>query len=193
MLTTRIVLCLAALAAVVPAPLPGQTDSALIRRALRLHRAVPVMDGHNDLPWERFVQRALAFDSADMRGDLPSFHTDIPRLRAGGVGGQFWSIWTPDSFARTAPVQFALHQIDVVRRMEAAYPDVFTPARTADDVVRAHRAGRIASLMGVEGGDAIENSLALLRQFYDLGVRYMTLTWNRTLPWADAASGEPRT
>jgi membrane dipeptidase len=178
----------------------AQADSTLLRRALRLHRESPLVDMHNDHPWERrnqgflndsdgAMRRALPPYVEDAHGRVTGYHTDIPRLRAGGVGAQFWSIWTPDSMVRVGPARFSLMQIDVVRRMEAAYPDVFAPARTADDIVRAHRAGRIASLMGIEGGDGIENSLELLRQFHELGVRYMTLTWNRDLAWVDAASG----
>ncbi len=181
-------------------PAAAQTDSTLLRRAQRLHREVPMFDLHNDHPWERRRQRLLSDADGAMRRGLPpwvedaygrvtGYHTDIPRLRAGGVGAQFWSIWTPDSVAAIAPIRFPLEQIDLTRRIEAAYPDVFAPARTADDIVRAHRAGRIASLLGIEGGDAIANSLDLLRQFFELGARYLTLTWNRDLPWVDAASG----
>jgi membrane dipeptidase len=195
---TPILLLALGVGAVLPAA--AQTDSTLLGRALRLHREVPMFDLHNDHPWERRRQRLLSDGDGAMRRGLPpwiedangrvtGYHTDIPRLRAGGVGAQFWSIWTPDSVAAIAPIRFPLEQIDLTRRMEAAYPDVFAPARTADDIVRAHRAGRIASLMGIEGGDAIANSLELLRQFFELGVRYMTLTWNRDLPWVDAASG----
>lgn len=173
--------------AVPPAPVAAQTDSALIRRALGLHREVPMFDMHNDHPWERRSQRVLAMDQADMRGHLPTFHTDIPRLRAGGVGAQFWSVFIYDNMPD--PVRETMQEIDIVKRMEAAYPDVFAPARTADDVVRAHRAGKIASLIGLEGGHSIGNSLAALRLFHELGARYLTLTWNRDLPWADANMG----
>ncbi len=189
----RTLALLAALTVVASGALPAQTpDSALIRRALRLHRAVPVVDGHNDFPWEVRNQLRGSFDTVDMARSLPTFQTDIPRLRAGGVGAQFWSLWMPDSMVRYGPAKFTLEQLDIVQRMEARWSDVFLPARTADDIVRAHRQGRIASLMGIEGGDAIENSLPLLRVFYGLGVRYMTLTWNRGLPWVDAAADTAR-
>jgi membrane dipeptidase len=202
MRTPTIIFATATLAAFA-APAAAQTDSALLRRAQRLHREVPVFDLHNDHPWERRRQGFVADTGGAMRRGLPAlvldangdaigYHTDIPRLRAGGIGAQFWSIWTPDSVAAIAPVRFPLEQIDLTRRMEAENAAVFLPARTAADVIRAHRDGKIASLMGIEGGDAIANSLDLLRQFYELGVRYMTLTWNRDLPWVDAASGTRR-
>ena len=175
---------------VLAAPLAAQApDSALILRALRLHREVPMVDGHNDHPWEMRAQRVTGFEHHDMTGSLPTFQTDIPRLRAGGVGAQFWSIFIYDTMIHSGAVRLTMEQIDIVKRMEARYPDVFAPARTADDILRAHRQGRIASLMGVEGGHAIENSLAVLRLYYDLGVRYLTLTWNNDVPWADANIG----
>ncbi|MBI1723312.1 MAG: membrane dipeptidase [Gemmatimonadetes bacterium] len=175
---------------VLAAPLAAQVpDSAFIRRALRLHREVPMVDTHNDHPWEMRDQRVMAFDAHDMTGPLPSFHTDVLRLRAGGVGAQFWSIFLYDSMIHQGAIRVTMEQLDIVKRMEARYPDVFAPARTADDIVRAHRQGKIASLMGIEGGHAIENSLGALRLFYDLGVRYMTLTWNNDVPWADANIG----
>lgn len=176
--------------AVLAVPLAAQQpDSALIRRALRLHREVPMVDTHNDHPWEMRAQRVMSLQGHDMTGRLPSFQTDIPRLRAGGVGAQFWSMFLYDSMIHQGAMRITMEQIDLVKRMEARYPDVFAPARTADDIVRVHRDGRIASLMGIEGGHAIENSLAALRMFYDLGVRYMTLTWNNDVPWADANIG----
>jgi membrane dipeptidase len=175
---------------VLAAPLAAQApDSALILRALRLHREVPMVDGHNDHPWEMRAQRVTGFEHHDMTGSLPTFQTDIPRLRAGGVGAQFWSIFIYDTMIHSGAARLTMEQIDIVKRMEARYPDVFAPARTADDILRAHRQGRIASLMGVEGGHAIENSLAVLRLYYDLGVRYLTLTWNNDVPWADANIG----
>ena len=164
-------------------------DSVLLRRALRLHREVPMVDTHNDHPWEMRAQRAMGFEHHDMTGPLPSFQTDIPRLRAGGVGAQFWSIFIYDTMIHSGAARLTMEQIDIVKRMEARYPAVFMPARTADDILRAHQQGRIASLMGVEGGHAIENSLAVLRLYYELGVRYMTLTWNNDVAWADANIG----
>jgi membrane dipeptidase len=177
-------------AAVVAVPLSAQIpDSTYIRRALRLHGAVPMMDGHNDFPWEMRSQAHLSWEGRDMLAGMPTFMTDIPRLRAGGVGGQFWSLYIDPSLIPQGAAKSVMEQIDVVKQMEARWPNVFVPARTADDVVRVHRQGRIASLMGIEGGHAIENSLGALRLFFELGVRYMTLTWNNDLAWADAAAG----
>jgi len=164
-------------------------ESSFLARARRLHREVPMIDGHNDFAWEMRSQAHLSWEGRDMRAGMPTFQTDIPRLRAGGVGGQFWSIFIYDTMIHSGATRLTLEQIDVIKRMEARYPDVFLPARTAADVERAHAMGKIASLMGVEGGHAIENSLGTLRMFYDLGVRYMTLTWNNDLPWADAHGG----
>lgn len=183
---TAFLIALLGLGAAVPAA--AQTDSVLLRRALRLHRAVPMFDMHNDHPWERRAQRHLDATQPSMRGNLATYHTDIPRLRAGGVGAQFWSTYIQDTM--TFGVRETLFEIDIVKRMEAAYPDVFLPARTAADVMRAHREGKIASLIGMEGGQSIGNSLAALRMLYDLGARYMTLTWNRDLAWADANMGQ---
>ena len=186
-------LAAALLLAALAAPLPAQDpDSALIRRALQLHRAVPMIDGHNDLPWEIRDRFANSLDRADLSRVFDSLQTDIPRLRQGRVGAQFWSLWSPTADAQRLGAQLILEQIDLVRRIEARYPAVFMPARTAADIVAAHRAGKIASLMGVEGGDYMNSSLPVLRMFYDLGARYMTLTWNATLPWADAANDSAR-
>jgi len=183
------------------APLRAQApDSALIRRALRLHRAVPMMDGHNDLPWKirarggddwspaMLSRGMLSLDSFDIGRDQPGLDTDLRRLHAGGVGGQFWSAYVANQYVPAGSARFALEQVDMIQRLAARYPRDLVFARTADDVVRAHRQGRIASLIGIEGGHAIENSLPVLRQFYDAGVRYMTLTHNTTLAWADAAA-----
>jgi membrane dipeptidase len=190
---TRTALCLvgAALtgANLAAAQLPDSSD---VRRALRLHREVPMVDAHNDLPWELRDSFGASLDSAGLERGQPRLQTDLPRLRAGGVGAQFWSLWAPTADAQRLGPQLILEQIDLVRRLEARFPDVFEPATTADDIVRAHRNGRIASLMGVEGGDYMRSSLPVLRQFYALGARYMTLTWNATLPWADAAMDSAR-
>ena len=182
-------------------PLAGQTpDSVLIRRALRLHRAVPMMDGHNDLPWrirnrggEDFTpytdsRGMMRLDSLDIGRDQPGMHTDIRRLRAGGVGGVFWSAYVPNQMVDGGSARFALEQMDMVHRLVERYPRDLAFARTADDIVQAQRQGRIASLIGIEGGHAIENSLGVLRQCYDAGARYLTLTHNTTLAWADAGS-----
>lgn len=179
------------LSAAVAAPLHAQTDSALIRRALRLHRAVPMVDGHNDLAENVAGRYGSSWDSANLALGVPGLMTDIPRLKAGGVGAQFWSIWVaPGAGARRGAVRLSLEQIDILTRMIARWPGTFELARTAADIERIHRRHKIASLLGVEGGHSMENSLGVLREYYDLGVRYMTLTWMNGLAWADAAGGD---
>ncbi len=154
--------------------------------ALRLMTEVPLIDGHNDLPWELRTNFHSSFDSLDIAVPQSAVMTDIPRLRQGRVGGQFWSTYTPSDIEH--PARVGMEQVDVVHRMVERYPDVFEWASTADDIVRIHRAGKIASMAGLEGGHMIENSLALLRAFYREGVRYMTLTHSRNTEWADAAT-----
>jgi membrane dipeptidase len=175
------------------APAAGQdrSEAALLARARRLHRASPLVDGHNDLPWE--IRNKGGSDLARMSPDrgLPAQHTDVPRLRRGGVGGVFWAAYVPTTAIGNGAARFALEQIDLIRRMAAASP-ALELARTAADVERIHRAGRVAALIGIEGGHAIENSLGALRAYYDMGARYMTLTHNVTLDWADAALDEPK-
>ena len=193
---------LLALLPLAAAPLRAQTDAALLRHALRLHRAVPMIDGHNDLPWKLRTRGSDSFDSTDLGRVVfswdsmdiarpqPTLMTDIPRLRKGGVGGVFWSTWVPTQLIPADAAKVELEQIDIVRRMPERYPRVFALARTADDILRIHRQGRIAVLIGMEGGHVIENSLPLLRMYYDLGARYMTLTHFATLAWADAAGDD---
>lgn len=152
----------------------------------------PVVDGHNDLPWALREQVRYDLDRRDIADDQSAhLHTDIPRLRAGGVGAQFWSVYVRSDMAGDTAVSATLEQIDVVGRLIARYPDDLATARTADDMENARRTGRIASLMGAEGGHSINNSLATLRALYALGVRYMTLTHNDNLAWADSATDEP--
>jgi len=161
----------------------------LTERALKLHRQCLVIDGHNDLPWTMKTKAGSSFDQADIAKPQPQFHTDIPRLRQGGVGAQFWSVYVP---SETRKQRRALHdvleQIDLVKRMVRRYPDTFEMAYTVDDIERIHKQGKIASMIGVEGGHAIENSLGVLRVLYSLGTRYMTLTHSDTLDWADSAT-----
>ncbi|MGZ8798333.1 MAG: dipeptidase [Thermoanaerobaculia bacterium] len=172
----------------------AQTDAATARID-RILREVPLIDGHNDLPWqyEERVKNHLA--QIDIRQDqsklTPALHTDIARLRQGRIGGQFWSVYVPATLKGADAVRAVLEQIDVVHRMDELYPDTFELARTADDVVRIHRSGKIASLIGIEGGHSIGNSLAVLRQLYVGGARYMTITHSDNNDWADSATADP--
>lgn len=165
-------------------------------RVARILREVPLIDGHNDLPWqyrERVANRVSAIDIRhDQSGIEKPLHTDIPRLRKGMVGGQFWSVYVPTSLKGAEAVQATFEQIDVVRQLEQRYPDTFEPALTADDVVRIHRRGKVASMIGVEGGHSINDSLGVLRQLYEAGARYMTLTHSETTGWADSATDAPK-
>ncbi|RUL89000.1 dipeptidase [Tautonia sociabilis] len=180
----------ALLAACLIAPMPADDDPAAVSpRAAEVHAAALLIDGHNDLPWRLRLDGDVAFDSIDIADRLDSGHTDIPRLFEGGVDAQFWSVYIPSE--QPDPARTVLQQIDLVYRMAERYPEAFEIARTADDVERIVASGRIASLIGIEGGVAIEGDLAMLRQFSRLGVRYMTLTHNKSLPWADAATDEP--
>ena len=163
-------------------------DGQLLQRARALHKQVPLIDGHNDYPW--VVREKVKGDTEklDITMAQPTIHTDIPRLRAGGVGGQFWSVYVPAELQGQAAVTATLEQIDIVHRMMRKYPDVFELALTADDVERIFKKGKMASLIGMEGGHSIDNSLAALRMFHRLGARYMTITHSKNLPWADSAT-----
>jgi len=154
-------------------------------RALRIHRDLPVFDGHNDLPWRLHTSVGGDFDAADPSGPLPQFHTDIPRLLAGGVGAQWWSVYVPADLEK--PFTATVRQIGLVERL-VAHDDRLEPARTAADVRRIRGHGRIASLIGAEGGHSIEDSLDKLRRLAERGVGYMTLTHSDTLSWADSAT-----
>jgi membrane dipeptidase len=171
-------------------------DPALVERARKLLDQVPLVDGHNDLPWEYRKRAKNQFDKIDLRSDTskldPPLHTDIPRLRRGGVGAQFWSVYVPVEISGAEAVQAVMEQIDDVHRLAERYPDTFEVARTADDVVRIHKAGKIASLAGMEGGHSINNSLATLRQLYETGARYMTITHSKNIDWADSATDGPK-
>ena len=160
----------------------------------------PLIDGHNDLPWEirdRFKSDLAAVDLKLDTSHLPypagasPLMTDIPRLRAGDVGGQFWSVWIPSEMKGYQAVQTTLEQMDLVKRMAARYPGDLEMAYTAADVRRIHRAHKVASMIGIEGGHQINNSLAVLRQMYDAGARYMTLTHTVNNAWADSATDAP--
>ena len=149
------------------------------------------MDGHNDLLWEARERVGYDFDRLDIEAGGTPTHTDLPRLRQGGVGGQFWSVFVPASLAGDDAVSATLEQIDAGHQMVARYADQLAFARTADDVEAAWESGRIASLLGAEGGHSINNSLATLRMLHVLGVRYMTLTHNSNVDWADSATDVP--
>jgi membrane dipeptidase len=163
--------------------------------SLSLTRAMlsrfPLIDGHNDLPWVIREKFSLDPVAAGLSRLLDSTHTDIPRLVEGGVGGQFWSVYVPSSLAGDAAVTAVFEQVDLVHRMIAAYPNRFQLAVRADDVDAAFAAGKIASLLGAEGGHCINNSLGVLRSLHALGVRYMTLTHNDNVGWADSATDQP--
>ncbi len=168
------------------------------QRIEQVLRETPLIDGHNDIPWQ--IRRRVNNDLSqlDLNADLASIenptHTDIPRLRRGLVGGQFWSVYVPiREYGGTAEhVQQVIEQIDVVYQMADRYSETFEMAYTAADVEDIHRRGKIASLIGIEGGHAINDSLAVLRQMYQLGARYMTLTHSKSVRWADSATDEPR-
>ena len=177
-----------------PAPAP-KPDAATLAEVRQLLRETPLIDGHNDLPWQ-YRKYSNDFSVVDLeRGTsklTPPVVTDIPRLRLGGVGAQFWAVYVPPIPSGPPAVQAVLEQIDVVHQMVAHYPDTFELALTAADIERIHRRGRIASLIGMEGGHSINNSLAVLRMAYELGARYMTLTHTKNTDWADAAGDKPK-
>jgi membrane dipeptidase len=194
-----LVATIATLVAIVTFPsLHAQTapdpDSAhRLAVAKRLLQRAPLIDGHNDIPWRMRGQKPrYDFTVFDLRQPRPTFHTDIARLEAGGLGGQFWSVYVPGTLQGQDAVTATLEQIDLVQEMLRRYPDTFEAARTAADVERITRARRIASMMGMEGGHSIDRSLGALREFSRMGVGYMTLTHNVTLPWADAANDVAR-
>jgi membrane dipeptidase len=169
-------------------PLPDR----FLERAHEILEAAPLIDGHNDLAIALRERVGLAVSSIDLREPVEGLHTDIPRLRAGRVGGQFWSVWVPAELPEERALPMALEQLDIADRLPDRYPETFERATTADDVDRAFAAGRIASLLGLEGGSMIASSLPVLRTFFARGVRYMTLTHWQTTRWADSATDEPR-
>ena len=168
----------------------AQTDP-LLARAQRLLAAHPLVDGHNDLPWaiREAREKPMDVDAYDLRQRTPG-HTDLARLAAGGVGTQFWSVYVPGEIRDSGFARVQLEQIDIARRVIAKYPDRLILAGSSADIEAARAAGKVASLLGMEGGHVLENSLGALRAYYDLGARYLTLTHNVTLDWADAALGE---
>jgi len=189
----QLAVLLAVVAVALASPVPvGAGDDAALKHANEILVSTILVDGHNDLPWviRGWKEAPRDVERYDLRGRAPH-ETDLERLRQGHVGAQFWSVYVPgelgSGFARTQ-----LEQIDIARRMIARYPEALELALSADDVEAARAHGRIASLLGMEGGHVIENSLGALRAYYELGARYMTLTHNVTLDWADAALGEQK-
>jgi membrane dipeptidase len=162
------------------------------QRARKLLSRVPLIDGHNDLPYALRDAGAMDLASVDLAEPVSFTQTDLPRLAAGGLGAQFWSVYVPASLAGEAAVVTTLEQIDLVHRMVRRYPDRLELALTAADVERIFAAGRLASLIGAEGGHSIASSMGVLRMLYALGVRYLTLTHNSNVPWADSATDEPQ-
>jgi membrane dipeptidase len=168
-------------------------EDRFTERARAILRESPLIDGHNDLAISlRERVGGLRTSSVDLRRHVDDGDTDIPRLREGGVGGQFWSVWVPAALPELEAFRMAIEQLDIVHRFVAGHPEAFALATTADEVERAFAAGRIASLLGLEGGSMIASSMAALRQFHALGIRYMTLTHWRTTRWADAATDPPQ-
>jgi membrane dipeptidase len=190
-----LVLVLVAMALPLVAATVQTPADPMLDRARRLLRDTPIIDGHNDYPWTVREKAGSDLAKLDMRQPQPAIMTDFARLSAGGVGGQFWSVYVPAPPAGGDPagsVTQTLDQIDIVYRMIARYPDRLGLALTADELERAIRQGKIASLIGMEGGHSINSSLGALRMMYRLGARYMTLTHNSNVPWADAAADTPK-
>jgi membrane dipeptidase len=167
------------------------TAESALAHAKALLSTTPLVDGHNDLPWAIRESKTapMDVDAYDLRKTTPH-QTDLARMKAGKLGGQFWSVYIPGEVKDSGFARIQLEQIDIARQVIAKYPEAFVAAKTAADVRAAFKAGKVGSLIGMEGGHAIENSLGALRAYYDLGARYMTLTHNVTLDWADAALGQ---
>jgi membrane dipeptidase len=187
----RIRISACTLLAVLPALLTAQDPH--MAKARRVLATTPLVDGHNDLPWAIRNAKGAPRDveAYDLTRRTPG-HTDLARLKAGMVGGQFWSVYIPGEIRDSGYAKVQLEQIDIMRQVLRKYPQAMTPALTAADVRAAFARKRIGSLLGMEGGHAIENSLGALRTYYDMGVRYMTLTHNVTLDWADAGNGDQK-
>jgi membrane dipeptidase len=187
--TLNLLCALCALGGEFSARADERSPVVLTDEARALHASSLLIDGHNDLPWELRGR----VDETDISQPQKRLQTDIPRLREGGVGAQFWSVWVPMSTAkRGQALKTTIEQIELVKGMIARYPDVFELALTADDIERIHKSGKIASLIGMEGGHSIEGSLNVLRQLYGMGARYMTLTHSDSLDWVDSGTDEPK-
>jgi membrane dipeptidase len=193
---TRTALFYLAAAGIAAVPVSAQEpasapDTTALAHAREIMRTIPLIDGHNDLPFELRERVDGDLDSLDIAEPQDSLMTDIARLREGQVGAQFFAAYVPSDLIGYGAARFALMQIDLIHRLAERYPDTFEFARSAEDIRRIFDQGKIGALIGIEGGHAIENSLDLLRTYYDLGVRYMTLTHWATTDWADAATDEP--
>lgn len=193
-------LLLLAAASLLPVSAMAQTPSAtsidpkVSQRIDRILKRTPLIDGHNDLPWalrEDFKSDVAGLESGT-NTRKPPLMTDMMRLRAGRVGGQFWSVYIEGTTLGDEAIRTTLEQIDTAHRIIDAYPETLRFARSADEMESAHKAGRIGSMLGIEGGRQIGGSMATLRRFYDLGARYMTLTHNQTTEWADAGTDQPK-
>ena len=185
---------LAAMITATPLLAQQPIDPKVQARIDRILKKTPLVDGHNDLPWalrQDHGQSVEGLESGTDKREKP-LHTDMARLRAGRVGGQFWSVYISGTITGDEAIRTTIEQIDTARRIIDAYPRHLELASTADDLARIHRRGRIGSLLGLEGGRQIGGSMATLRRFYNLGVRYMTLTHNQTTEWADAGTDEPK-
>jgi membrane dipeptidase len=191
------ILLLAIVAAPAQEPRNKQPKSArdviVSPEALAIHNAALLVDGHNDLPWELRTSDGPSFRNIDLTRPQKAFHTDIARLKKGNVSAQFWSAYVPASTGKKGvAIKTTLEQIDVIHEMCRRYPDTFAMASGTADILRIRKEGKIASLIGIEGGHSIDNSIEVLRNYYRLGVRYMTLTHSESLDWADSCSDEPR-
>lgn len=176
------------------AGLSASASGDLKSKAMQIHSHALVIDGHNDLPWRLREEKDLSLTQHDLLKSQPQFHTDIPRLRTGGVGAQFWSAYVPASLMDTGEaVKVTKEQILLIRKMVDKYPQTFELALSTEDIQRIHRSGKIASLIGLEGGHSIDNSLKTLGELYAMGARYMTLSHWRNLDWVEAATDKPMT
>jgi membrane dipeptidase len=190
-LSSLIITLLFGMVAIVVGQAPPASDPALLERAHKLLKETPLIDGHNDLCWAMRENAGYDFGKLDIKLPQPKLMTDIPKLKQGGLGAQFWSVYVPATLQGDHAVSATLEQIDCVYRLVQRYPETFEIARTADDVERVFKKGKIASMIGIEGGHSIDNSLATLRMMSKLGAGYMTLTHGLNTPWADSATDTP--